>query len=166
MAPISIQHLRQQLFDKIPVSNYTKCVLNTQQADIRICEDDANLREEEIRCNEKLTYSPKAILSSSTMNNDVLPENVRIQENVDNEMWTNSQNLVNDLSRKKDCAPLRKNEHSKVDGYDFTRVRSTYTSHVRRKLARNEPITSQYYEEHLERFGKPPFIWEMRNHKQ
>ncbi len=42
--------------------------------------------------------------------------------------------------------------------YDFTRVKPTITSNLRYKIARNEPIKSHYYREHIKIFGKPPFI--------
>lgn len=44
------------------------------------------------------------------------------------------------------------------DDRDYTRVKPTVTSVLRYKIARNEPINSYYYTEHVERFGKPPFI--------
>lgn len=44
------------------------------------------------------------------------------------------------------------------DDHDFTRVKSTITSDLRYKIARNEPVKSYYYKEHIKTFGKPPFI--------
>ena len=47
---------------------------------------------------------------------------------------------------------------SVYEDHDFTRVKSTITSDLRYKIARNEPVKSHYYREHIKTFGKPPFV--------
>lgn len=48
--------------------------------------------------------------------------------------------------------------NSAYEDHDFTRVKSTITSDLRYKIARNEPVKSHYYREHIKTFGKPPFV--------
>lgn len=48
--------------------------------------------------------------------------------------------------------------NSVYEDHDFTRVKSTITSDLRYKIARNEPVKSHYYREHIKTFGKPPFV--------
>lgn len=50
------------------------------------------------------------------------------------------------------------NSITSSEDHDYTRVKPTITSDLRYKIARNEPVRSHYYKEHIERFGKPPFI--------
>lgn len=48
--------------------------------------------------------------------------------------------------------------NSVYEDHDYTRVKSTITSDLRYKIARNEPVKSHYYREHIKAFGKPPFV--------
>lgn len=92
--------------------------------------------------------------------NPNLKSEMKFSPNIPNELkkHRSETSLASSFTSKSSRSSTTSLNSLSCDDRDFTRVKTTITSNLRYKIARNEPIKSRYYNEHIKTFGKPPFI--------
>ena len=155
--PISLQKLRSSLLDKIPVPySGNEICAESSKTSVPMCGSSANFEE------FKYEHEPSESNDASYFANSSFTKTQRSRGSKLAIGMAHSKSLI-DISRQREYPSPAPSVSSRGDScYDYTQFKSTYTSNLRCKLARNEPIPSHYYSEHMERYGKPPFVWGVR----
>lgn len=153
--PITFQKLSSQFLEKIPVPYSSNDVTTECIRKKSVCRSSPNLTD--LKFQAKLPSSRRNVqgcFANASFNADQCPTRGKLAIKM-----AHSKSF-DDLPEQYDCPSP--GSSSKGDYYDYTQIKPTYTSNARCKLARNEPIPSHYYNEHMELYGKPPFVWGVR----
>lgn len=156
--PISMERLREQLMDKINLSNLNRPFSNSQ-CGVNDKPSSKETLDNENCIQENAPIAFPCVPEESNFHNIDQWTIPHSSQNSDCNNFSNEPLFSRNNSSKKNYDTFQR-MHLKEESYDFTQVKSTYTSNIRQKLSRNQPIISQYYEEHMERYGKPPFVRE------